>query len=419
VPSPASGAATAPVPSRGRPAALAAALRREDAALALVGIRVAYWLGIAFTLLWAPLRGARAIPSFEAYGPLSDLVFGTFAQWDSVWFLHIAEHGYDSEQITAFFPLYPLAVRGVAEVVRSTLVAGVLVSLASAAVAAGVLARIARRVLGERAAGDAVLYVALYPLAFVFTALYSEGLFLALSAGAFLAAQRRSALAAGVLGGLAAATRPAGLALLPALAVLLWPRRRSARELARLAPLALLPLAVAAYAAYLRHRFGDALVFVHAEGISWNRHVPALGPLGGLWDATTAGWHGTVELLRHLPRRGGYPEGYVLHDRWASWNALQFALLVLASWLTWVAWRRLGAAFGLYSATFLAVVLASPADLVPLAGLPRYLLADFPLFLALASLTEGRPRARQAVLVSFAAVGAVAAAAFARKVWIA
>jgi len=153
-------------------------LRRERSAWTLVGIRTAIWVATAFTLVWAPLRGAKVIPPFRAYESVTDLLFGTFAQWDSVWFLHIAEHGYDSKQITAFFPLYPLVVHGLAEVVRSTVVA--------------------RSVLGERAASDVVLFVALYPLAYVFTALYSDGLFLALAAGAFLAAQRRQSLLAGV-----------------------------------------------------------------------------------------------------------------------------------------------------------------------------------------------------------------------------
>ena len=63
--------------------------------------------------------------------------------------------------------------------------------------------------------------------------------------------------------------------------------------------------------------------------------------------------------------------------------------------------------------------LSAPAEGFPLVSLPRFLLADFPLFLALASLTLDRPRARDAVLVTFAALGAVAAAAFARAIWIA
>ena len=77
----------------------------------------------------------------------------------------------------------------------SELVAGVLISLAAGAVAAWVLAQLARPLLGERGAHDVVLYFALYPVGFVFTSLYSEGLFLALAAGSFLAATRGPAAA--------------------------------------------------------------------------------------------------------------------------------------------------------------------------------------------------------------------------------
>jgi hypothetical protein len=395
-------------------------LRDEHSVRTLLAIRVAIWLAAAFTLLWAPLHGARAIPPFRAYESVSDLLFGTFAQWDSVWFIHIADHGYDSKQITAFFPFYPLVVHGLAVVVRSTLVAGVLVSLAAAGVAAAVLVRLARSVLAERAASDTVLYVALYPIAYVFTAVYSDGLFLALAASSFLAAQRRRGLLAGVLGGLAVGTRIVGLALLPALIVLLWPRGRSAKEYARLTPLLLLPAALGGYAFYLKHRVGDALAFVHAEGgVSWNRHVPTLGPIKGFWDAASAAWHGALELVRHLPRSQNYPQGFTSHDQWASWNVLQFVLLLLAIWLTVEAWRRLGAAFGLYSAATIVIFLSSPAAFVPLVSEPRFLLSDFPLFIVLARLTEARPRLRQSVIVAFAIVGGFAAVAFARKTWIA
>ena len=65
------------------------------------------------------------------------------------------------------------------------------------------------------------------------------------------------------------------------------------------------------------------------------------------------------------------------------------------------------------------IALSAPAEGFPLVSLPRFLLADFPLFLALASLTLDRPRARDAVIAVFAALGAVAAAAFSRGIWIA
>jgi len=379
-------------------------------AATLVAIRVAFWAGAAAALTWAPAPERRLIG--DAYGPASDFLFRTFSQWDARWFLQIAMHGYEEvPQAAAFFPVYPALVHALAWATGSILVAGVVLSLASAGVAAWVLGEIARPLLGRRGAHDAVLYLALYPMGFVFTSLYSDGLFLAFAAGSFLAATRGKPIVAGVLGGLAVGTRLIGLALLPALALLLW-RGREPRALARLAPILLLPAAVGLYALYLDATLGDPWAFTSAQA-DWNRDPSLLGPVAGIKDAVLAAGHGARDLL-DLPAAGPG------HDqRVALWNVSHLALLVAAAWLTWVAWVRLGAAFGAYSAATLAIVLSAPTEGFPLVSLPRFLLADFPLFLTLASLTLERPRARDGVIAAFAALGAVAAAAFARGIWIA
>jgi hypothetical protein len=379
-------------------------------AATLVAIRLAYWLIAALALVWAPASGRLLLG--DAYGPVSDFLFRTFAQWDARWFLQIAEHGYEEvPDAAAFFPVYPAAAHALAWVTGSTLVAGVALSLAAGAAGAWALAELARPLLGERGARDAVLYLALYPVAFVLTALYSDGLFLALAAASFLAATRGRALTTGVLAGLATGTRLLGLALLPSLVFLLW-RGREPRALVRLAPLLLVPAAIGLYALHLDSTLGDPWAFSSAQA-DWDRDVSALGPLGGLWDSVQAAGRGARDLL-DLPATGpGHDE------RVGLWNVSHLALLAAAAWLTWVAWKRLGPAFGLYSAATLAIVLSVPAAGFPLVSLPRFLLADFPLFLALASVTLGRPRAREATLVGFAALGALAAVAFARGVWIA
>ena len=381
----------------------------------LVGIRAVFWLGAALAFLWSPAAVAGGKTVFRAYEGRSDLLFGTFAEWDAGWFVAIAEHGYESRQSSAYFPVYPLLVRAVSLVTGSTVVAGVLISLVAAGVAAILIAELARPLLGERGARDSVLFLALYPTAFVFTSIYSDGLFLALSAGAFLAALRQRPWLAGILGGLAVGTRLLGLALLPALLLALWPRGWSVREVARPLPLLALPGALAVYALYLDRQLGSWDVFAEAQREFWQRHTPTLGPLGGLWESADFAYHGAAQLALHLPRTG---ETFDRFDQIAVWFVLHFLLLLAAIALTWVAWRRLGAAFGLYSLTTLVVLLSSTVTWFPLASLPRYLLADFPLFLALASLTLDRPRARTIVLCSFAAVGAVAAVAFSRHVWI-
>ena len=378
----------------------------------LVWIRVVFWAGTALTLLWAPLHGT-AIPADRAYGGIGDLLFRTFEHWDAQWFLHVAKDGYNPTS-AAFFPLYPALLHALAWVFRSYLVAGTLLSLATAGLAAWALAEIARPLFGDGGARDAVLYLALFPTAFVFTALYSDGLFLALSAASFLAALRGRTWSAGVAGGLAVAARLVGLALLPALLYLLWPRR--GQRLWRPLPLVLLPAAVGFYSLYLHYATGDWLAWRHAQ-VGWQRETPFLGPLGGLWWSIQAGGHGGLSLLRHLPDGMGAPGGFTPTERLAFWNAFSLVLLVVACWLTWVAWRRLGPAFGLYAAATLVVVLAAPSRGFPLVSLPRFLMDCFPIVLALVALT--RRRGRDATLVTLAALSAVAGVAFAHTIWIA
>jgi hypothetical protein len=386
----------------------------------LVGIRVAFWVGTAITRLWqrpnfAAVDRDLSLPSFRAYDAHTDLLFNTFSQWDAGWYLNIAENGYRGEQAAAFFPLYPLLVHAVGWATGSLVFAGVLISLVAAGVAAVVLAEIARELLGERVAQDSVLLLALYPASFAFTSIYSDGLFLVLAAGAVLAAMRERPELAGVLGGLAVGTRLIGLALLPALLILLWPRVRSATGFARLAPLTLLPGAVAIFALYLDDRLGNWRAFIDAQSDFWLRHSATLGPLGGLWEAIEMGYRGAAQVVLHLPRAAEVG----LSDEQGARNALHLLLLVAALALTWVAWRRLGPAFGVYSLAYLAVILSSPIDYFPLTSLPRFILGDFPLFIALAALLAHRPTARQITFCGFAAVGAVAAVGFSRHAWFA
>ena len=378
----------------------------------LVWIRLAFLLGTALTLLWWPRTGELIPPS--AWDPFTDLVSGTFGQWDARWFLHIARDGYNPTS-AAFFPLYPALLAALG----SSVVLGTLLSLVAAGLGAWCVHEIARPQLGEDVAMDSVLVLALFPTAFVFTALYSDGLFLACSTAAFLAAQRSRPWLAGLAGGLAVGTRVLGIALLPALAYLLWPRR--AKESWRLAPLLLLPAAIGIYAAYLDRELGDPWAFSRAQASpGWERTVPTLGPLSGLWMSIQAGGHGGLEVLRHLPRTATVgAAGYSAVERIAFWNAVHLVVLVVVVALTWFAWRRLGTAFGLYGAAILVVVLTAPSKGFPLVSFPRYVLTDFPVLISIALLVREHPRVRTGVLVALGGLSAAAGIAFARGVWIA
>jgi hypothetical protein len=382
----------------------------------VVATRVGCWSAVLVALLWAPIHSG--FPAHEAYGARTDFIFGAFDQWDATWFLRIAQHGYDTKQSASFFPLYPLLTRAVGFVLRSDLVAGVAISLVAAGFAGVAVMRIARRYAGDRVAHDSVLFLALYPISFVFTAVYSDGLFLALAAWAFVCALEGRATGAALLGALAVLTRPTGLALLPALIWLLWPRGRNARSLFRLSPLLLLPAALGGYCVYLNSHFGDAFAFVHSEGSFWLRHVPATGPFGGAWAAVKSGEQGVAQLVLHLPAGSGAPAGFGKPEQFAIWNVVQFALLVAACVLTWLCWTKVSRAAALYSATTIVLFLSAPAAVVPLVSEPRFLLADFPLFVTLAVLCAERPRLRSLVIASFAGIGLLAGVGFAHGIWI-
>ena len=204
-------------------------LRRAAAALTgMLGIVFVVGVG-AFLLLGAVPHGGFDPPGIvDHLGGLRDALAAPFARWDSVWYLTIARHGYTPGPSPAFFPLYPLLVAAVGSAGPGLLVGGVLVSVAAMLVALRLLWRLTDLELGAAAPGVAdlaVLVVALGPMAFFFSAVYSESVFLALTLGAFLAARQEHWVRAGLLGGLAAATRSSGLVVVVGL-LLLWLEQR-------------------------------------------------------------------------------------------------------------------------------------------------------------------------------------------------
>ena len=382
--------------------------------------RAAIWAAALFSLfVFVPNRHPRAAvwddPSLtHDLGAVTDV----WARWDSVWFLRIAEHGYSSASgaAAAFYPLYPGLVALVGRALFGHYVlAGILVSLAAAFASFLLLHRIAEERLGADGARRAVLYLAVFPFALFLQAVYSESLYLLLTLAAFVLAERGLFLTAGGVTGLALLTRPTAAALLPALALLAWPRRDRWRSLASLA---LAPLIFAAYPLYLWRAEGDAWAFLHAQRL-WSRHLSPAGPLGGIWDGLRAGWAGIEQLAS-----GSHTHVYwaPVQDsdpiRVAVLNLEALAFLALFVVLAVIAWRRFGAPYGLFAALSLAIPLSVPSERWPLLSLPRFGLTIFPLFLALASL-GGRPRAHTAIVVVSSILLGVSVAQWALWQWVA
>ena len=118
-------------------------------------------------------------------------------------------------------------------------------------VAAVELVQLARLDFDDATASRAAWYLLVFPTSFFLSAAYGESLFLALSLGSILACRRGAWWQAGVLGGLAALTRPFGVLVVLPLAIEAW-QQRAERPLWR-SGLAMvpIPLALLGYMAYL------------------------------------------------------------------------------------------------------------------------------------------------------------------------
>ena len=200
----------------------------------------------------------------------------------------IAVNSYHPGPVSAFFPLYPLAIAGVNVVLGSPLVAGIAISLASFAVALYLLHRLVTIELGGEHARTSVMVMAFFPTALFFSMVYPEALLLALTIGAVYSARTGHWARAGILGALASATHNSGvLVAIPiALLYLYGPRADRdppspdsiawwrPRHLPRLSFLWLLlvPLGLVAFLAYMQVEFNDALRPLRLNETIWHRH---------------------------------------------------------------------------------------------------------------------------------------------------
>ncbi|MGO8685459.1 MAG: mannosyltransferase family protein [Thermoleophilia bacterium] len=404
-------------------AAGAAASRLLIAAAALAA---ASWLPTV------PVGASKLYPAKAGvfHGLLAHLLV-PWTHWDGAWFLRIASDGYTRPASPAFFPLYPLLVRGLGLVFGGNLViAAVVISLAAYALAMVALYRLAAAEIDRRTALWTVVFISVFPAALFFQAAYSESLFLLFTSVALLAARRGRWLWAGLAGLLATLTRNAGIVLLVPLGWLWWDQRRGGGGHLPGGPpphgggpatqpatrsllwLLLVPAGLGLYMVYLWQRFGDALLFSSAQS-RWGRSLasPISTVVSGIGSAIRSAGQiaaGTV------PQSDG-----ALSWSLALGNITALIALVLAVLLVIVCWRRLPAAYTLYGLAALAVPLCFPTASKPLLSLPRFILVDFPLFIALAAGLLRHPAWRWAVLAIMTAGVLVATILFATWNWVA
>ncbi|HEX7736767.1 MAG TPA: glycosyltransferase family 39 protein [Ktedonobacteraceae bacterium] len=403
----------------------------KEALLPYLGTRLlVFVVGLFATYYIMP----RLAPIFTLPNPAANMAFpqSLWLMWqhfDSGFYLQIIKYGYapasslQHQDNWVFYPLYPLLMNGVGKLLGGSeaaySIAGVLISNIAGAGMMTYLYLLVRREFNARVASRTVIYLALFPTAFFFSAIFTESLLLGLCIACIYYTRRQLWWLAGICGGLAALTRLQGVTLLVPLA---WeylrvvsaryaplPTELPARRLERakivvncylrglllaarvqknwLNALALLlvPCGLLAFMVYGQIHINDFFATFHASAWGWRRHV-------------SPPWRLLIYSLRNPIL--GQPMN------WNFWVLNITTALAGLAVLIW-SWRRLPMAYTLYTAVMVLLPLTSSL----LNSYGRYALLIFPAFILLASFTS-KTNGKEGhlhtfIVASFAALEAV------------
>jgi hypothetical protein len=359
------------------------------------GLADAVWLwlllrvGMTLLAIVVVVEGRAAAPCptddhlrwLPGAGPAFPLL-GAWHHWDACWYTTIASNGYGTVEgsgSTTFFPLLPW-IAGTLAVVRDTIPWAFAVVNAVALIAALTgLHQLVARDVDAPTARRTTRYLVVFPTAFFLVAPFTEALFLAGVAWAFLGARTRRweiVFVAGIVAGLA---RPLGLLLMLPLA---WEAVMMVLDRWR--------------AGGPRLRVGDigVAVAVAAPGIAYVGFVAWTSlVVGQSYFEAHRGW-GEHHLV--LPwERLGEAIAYAF-DRERPVQLLNAGVWMLFAGLTVAAIRLLPVAYWLFVLPQLVTALTQET-VWPLMSTGRYALALFPCFVVLA-IAGRNPRFHQAWL---------------------
>jgi len=294
-------------------------------------------------------------------------------RFDCGWYLGIAEHGYSVAEASnqpgatsfGFFPLFPLLVRSVSPLFAGNLLLAAVIAANGCVLAALIYVyRYALLIGASRfAALSGVALLCIFPQSIVFSAPYSESLFLLLLAAAVFHFLREQFLLAALAAALLSATRPTGV-LFIVFALVCSLRSLGLRNMLlpwrqpdRFVPLVFAPLGMFLFWGYCLFAVDDAFAHAHTELHGWGYYF-------------MAPWSGLRVLLK-LP-------GIPLIATLCSFAVLACALLLIQ--------RRRYAEFALCLAFVLLMWSTST-----IGSIFRYWLVLFPIWVEVARRLEARP----------------------------
>lgn len=312
--------------------------------------------------------GAPPNPALAHISP--NLLLDASYRWDAAWYQTIIEGGYEhnpgAQTNTAFFPLYPMIVRGLAEIFGDQMwpLLAVLVSHVAFLLGLIVVWLYVEQRFDAEVAGRTTLLVSIFPTAYFFSAMYTEALFLLLIASTLLFLTKSRFAEAAICGFFASLTRSIGAFLLVAYLIEFWRQRERVwkKDWQKLLPGILIPGGIGVFMGFLAVNFGEPFGFSEAQS-AWGRDLTF--PLLSLAMA--------VKGLFVLDGPAIKEFANIVH-----------VVVALGSLILAVVLIRHDKAAGFVSLAFVLAHLAYPVEGELLDSFARYMLPIFPLLIPLA-----------------------------------
>ena len=279
-----------------------------------------------------------------------------FTAWDARFYWYLAEQSSRGDLTAAFYPLYPQLIR-LFSFIMPTPLAGMLISNICLVLFAVYSFRLGKIYFTEETARAGLIAFLLFPTSFFCNLMYSESLFLMLSAAGFYYLEKEKFLPLLLCALLMVLTRPVGICIAPALAILLIQRKYSFTFLTKIA-LVVLPIMLFGlyHLSFITEGKSADTAFVAQQFFVSNAKLEnLLNPftwLSNNFVSIKYSWQGFTDNI---------------NDRIAFIFAVFFIIKL---------YKKVPAALFLFT----SMVLLVPALSGPLMSYQRYLLCGFPLF---------------------------------------
>jgi len=282
----------------------------------------------------------------------------SFGNFDGVHYLGIAKDGYAYQYTQAFFPFYPILIKGLSLITfNSFLISALLISNFAFLIGLMIFYKLIKEKFDAKIALWSSLFLLAFPTSFYFGAIYTEGLFFLMLMSTFYLIEKGKTWQAYFVGTFASATRLIGVFLLPVFIL-----ERNSKSFW---PILIVPIGFMAYVLYLKITFDNPFYFLTSQQIFGQGRSS-----DGIVLLPQVFWR----YFKILATTNGMPFFNAALELFST----VFALLLLA-----VAYKK---KFDRQWLIFSGLAVLIPTLTGTLTSMPRYILVAFPMYIVLASI---------------------------------